>query len=182
MGGYLFTLNPETKAVDPLLSDYLGMTARMAPDGERFLVGGADGGGMTFAVATKKLPNPSLLSPATLPEKCAWTASSTFAYCGVPQSPPRGDYPDTWYQGKVQFSDTLWELNAVTGQFTLFAIPQNEAGVTLDVEQPIASTDNHYFVFINKIDGSLWGYEFVSTLPLLPSTPAEPLSATSTHQ
>lgn len=159
VGGYFFSLDPRTGITTPLISDYSGLTTKNAPDGTHVLVGGGNKNGMTFGIITKNNPIPSDIIPATLPEKCAWTASSTTAYCGVPQSPARGVYPDEWYQGVIQFSDTLWQYSTLTGQFALIAIPVDEAGVEIDIINPTVSADGTHMMFMNKKDGSLWGFK-----------------------
>jgi hypothetical protein len=157
VGGYLFSLDPEKGVLSPIMNDYLGLTIKSAPDGNSILVGGSKKGGATFGIITKELPIPSDISPTTLPEKCAWTASSTFAYCGVPQNPKGGVYPDEWYQGTMQFSDTIWVYDNSTGQFTLFVVPQDEVKEEIDVMNPSVSQDGSHLMFTNKKDGSLWG-------------------------
>jgi len=157
VGGYFFSKDIERGNVLPVLNDVPGLTTRGAPDGSRVLVGSATKGGMSFGVITKDLPVTSELLPATLPEKCTWTASSTFAYCGVPQSSPQGTYPDDWYQGVAQFSDTLWVYRVDTESFVLVLVPYDEVGVDVDIISPVVSTDGEYLTFINKKDGSLWG-------------------------
>jgi len=157
VGGYFFTLDPKTGRATPIINDFLGLTTKGAPDGDHVFVGGLENNILEFGIISKASPTLNVLVPATLPEKCAWTASSTLAYCGVPQNPPRALYPDEWYQGIIQFSDTLWVYDMETDQFTLFLIPSNEAGVEVDVTNPVINASGEYLIFTNKRDGSLWG-------------------------
>ncbi len=159
VGGYFFSLDPRTGKATPVINDFLGLTTKGAPDGEHILIGGSEKDDLVFGIATMSYPIPSDITPTTLPEKCAWTASSTFVYCGVPQNPPRGLYPDEWYQGVMQFSDTLWVYEVSSGQFTLFLIPIDEVAVEVDITNPIVSMDGTHLIFTNKKDGSLWGVQ-----------------------
>jgi hypothetical protein len=157
VGGYFFSLDPKTGLATPLLSDRLGLTTRNAPDGNQVLVGESDKSSMKLGILTKNNPELTEITPPTLPEKCVWTTSSTLAYCGVPESPARGIYPDEWYQGLIQFSDTIWVYSVNTGQFGLIAIPRDEVGVEIDVKDPVVSSDGTHLIFTNKKDGALWG-------------------------
>jgi len=91
-----------------------------------------------------------------LPEKCVW-ANETTLYCMVPEIIPPANYPENWYQGYVSFSDSLWRINVETGTARAIAFFDESGpfdGIKLSVD-----TDEEYLTFINRRDGSLWGFD-----------------------
>jgi hypothetical protein len=65
------------------------------------------------------------LSISTLPEKCLWAKTGETVFCAVPKNTIAANYPDDWYQGKIQFSDNLWSIDASNGNVTLITDSQN---------------------------------------------------------
>jgi len=97
-----------------------------------------------------------ILSVPTLPEKCALTAEKNpILLCGVPKGSISGNYPDIWYQGLVNFSDDLWNMDLKSEEARL-VIDFENAGKRFDITSPKITSDGAYFCFINKIDGTLW--------------------------
>ncbi len=94
-----------------------------------------------------------------LPEKCLWTKDSITLFCGAPNEIPEGMYPDSWYQGKVSFSDALWKINTETGALNILAIPEEDAREEIDLIDPMLSPDEHTLIFRNKKDSSLWSLQ-----------------------
>jgi len=98
----------------------------------------------------RRLPLP------TLPEKCVW-AQEDILYCMVPETLPSANYPEQWYQGVISFSDALWRINVGNGTAVAVAFFDESGpfdGVNLSVD-----SDEEYLSFINKKDGSLWGFD-----------------------
>lgn len=93
----------------------------------------------------------------TLPEKCAFSQQiKEIIFCAEPQTLPRADYPDDWYQGALTFSDTIWQVNlALDDAYALF-IPGADALLDIDATDLALSADEEYLFFKNKSDDSLW--------------------------
>jgi hypothetical protein len=100
------------------------------------------------------------LPVATIADKCVWTADDSSIYCGIPVSPSTdAAYPDDWYQGTLQFSDRIWKID-VNGRFAQLVLDfPSETKETLDAETLAIDPLNTELVFMNKNDGSLWGYQ-----------------------
>ncbi|MBF05312.1 hypothetical protein CL644_01240 [bacterium] len=77
-------------------------------------------------------------------------------FCALPNEFPEGEYPDEWYQGRVLFSDSLFEIRTDTKQIAHIISPQAEYGVSLDITNISVNTDGNALFFINKIDQTLW--------------------------
>lgn len=91
-----------------------------------------------------------------LPEKCVWADEDTL-YCMVPEVIPPANYPENWYQGYVSFTDSLWRFDTQLGTARALAFFDESGpfdGVSLSVDE-----DEEYLTFINRRDGSLWGFD-----------------------
>ena len=95
----------------------------------------------------------------TLPEKCVWGNTSTTVYCAVPRNVPNNQYPDSWYQGEVSFSDQIWKIDATNGNTTMLVDPLAISGGE-DIDGIKLALDNagNYLFFVNKKDSFLWEF------------------------
>ena len=73
-----------------------------------------------------------------------------FAYCAIPPSVPRAEYPDAWYQGSVSFSDVFWKIDTATGAAFFLANPKEFGAGNIDAVNPFLSDDERYLFFTNK--------------------------------
>jgi len=117
------------------------------------------------AYTSYSVGNDALVSVATpitlIPEKCRFTnTNSTVALCGVSFDPLPHLMPDPWYRGDVILNDSLWEYNTVSRSARLLVSPETATGRQVDLINPqLDSTDSHFY-FQNKVDDTLWLYEY----------------------
>ena len=136
-----------------------GLVALPSPSGKWVLVSFTQGDTLQMEllnVATRvALPLPV----ATIADKCVWTSDDTSIYCGVPVQPDSSaSYPDDCYQGAVHFSDRIWKID-VTGRYAQLVLDFSTLSKgTLDAEALTIDPATTILVFLNKNDGSLWGY------------------------
>ena len=92
----------------------------------------------------------------TLASKCAW-GSGTFIICAIPQliSQTTEGLPDDWYQGRVQFADTLSFVDIKNGNASPFYSFDSKLG-DMDVTHMNISSNNILIGFIRKQDSTLW--------------------------
>lgn len=89
----------------------------------------------------------------TMADKCNWDKDGIYVTCAVPNALP-GTIPDDWYQGKITFNDSFWDISPTSGEvYYLFE--------DLDKKSPKIDALNlkgfgNLIYFINKLDGSLW--------------------------
>ena len=152
VGGYVYTLQPESKNFKKILGPILGLTTNTSPDGRIVYYNDMDGGEFhTFFYRSNTGKTDPVLYD-TLPEKCAWNNTSTKMYCMIPENIPNGNYPDDWYQGLIQFSDTLYVVDAATGDTTQIGVfPESIDGYKLQID-----TTEHYLYVVNRLDDALW--------------------------
>lgn len=157
--GYSFFLNTDNKSVTKVLSGINGLTTLTSRDGKLILFSESRGGFPELSLydVAKKISYP--LSVQTLPEKCAWSAKDLLvAYCAVPQNLLRANYPDQWYQGLVSFSDVIMKIDTKTKTSELVLNPGSLGASSLDIINPVLSSDDSYLLFMNKGSGTPWVY------------------------
>ncbi len=153
VNGYLYFLSTKG-TLQRILGDIPGLVTNVNPTGT--LVAYSDGNPTLsmFDIKSNTTINTGL---ATIANKCAWSPTqTTILYCAVPNSLPGGNYPDAWYQGLVSFSDSIYSINATTGQSIQIGTISQQAGQPIDAENLMVSPNNDFLIFTNKIDLSLW--------------------------
>ena len=86
-----------------------------------------------------------------------WGSASDVLYCAVPTNLTAGQYPDTWYQGEVSFTDQIWKIDLKTGATTMLVDPVTiRGGEEIDGIKLSLSPDGKYLLFVNKKDSFLW--------------------------
>ncbi len=154
--GLLYFLNAKTGRMSKILGGIPGLTALASPSLSHVLYSESSKNSLALKVFDIKEAKSREAIVKTLPEKCVWSKKdSEIAYCGVPDVILDGNYPDSWYQGFVSFSDNIWKVKAVSGLATVVAdLPGY--GADIDLINPILSPDEDYLLFQNKKDLTLW--------------------------
>ena len=100
------------------------------------------------------------ITPTTFPEKCVWGKKNAGTiYCAVPEEFIDRDSLTSWYLGFVSFTDNIWKYDLKNNTSSLVGSLYTESEKQIDVIKPLLSENEQYFVFINKVDGSLWSYD-----------------------
>lgn len=150
--GYLYFLNEKTGVLNRVISGIKGLTANVSPAGDKIIYSENNTGGVETKIYDIKNEKSEEFGIITFPEKCAWgKKDKKFVYCFSPEKILSGDYPDKWYQGVASFDDFVWSKNLVTGEILLLS-----RSFGADAVNPIVSEDDGYFIFTNKVDGTLW--------------------------
>jgi hypothetical protein len=160
--GLVYSFNLKTKAFTRLLGGVRGLTILSSPDGKKILYANNS---LALKVKTINKDLPDLaLGVTTLPEKCVWAKDSVKVYCAVPNSIPFGNYPDIWYRGLVNFSDSLWEINTLTGATKQIYNPASgvEKNQIDGIKLFLANNETKLFL-TNKTDYILWQLNLVDS-------------------
>ncbi len=136
-----------------------GLVALPSPDGKWALVSYTSGSAMQMELVDTETGQTTPLPVATIADKCVWAADDSAAYCGIPENPPSATYPDDWYQGAVHFSDRIWKIDVASRYAELVLDFPKETNDTLDATALAVDPLGTELVFVNKNDGSLWGYQ-----------------------
>ncbi len=160
--GLVYSFNLKTKSFKRILGEILGLTALSSPDSKKLLY---SNNSLLLKVKRldKDLPDMALAA-ATLPEKCVWSKDSIKLYCSVPESIPFGNYPDFWYQGLVNFSDSIWEIDALTGENKKIYSPSSasEKNIIDGINLFLNKEETKLFL-TNKTDYTLWQLNLVDS-------------------
>lgn len=152
--GFVYSLNANTGALRKVLGPGTALTSKANFGASHIAF--TDNASTLFIYDVKKdtVINTGL---RTFVDKCVWSKSvRTKMYCAVPQSGVSGRLPDNWYQGRVSFSDTLYEINTLTGERTLIPDYKNISRKNIDASVISLSTNETYLLITNKKDASLW--------------------------
>jgi hypothetical protein len=112
--------------------------------------------------ATNKPNNETDTAPLTIiPEKCVFAQTdAAVAICGIALTEYPFQMPDPWYKGEVRTSDDLWEYSLTSQSASLLISPENATGRQLDIIRPQFGINDANLYFQNKIDQTLWIYEY----------------------
>jgi len=156
--GLVYSLEEKGDVVpEKILGSVLGLTVNTSPYGDRILLSQSVSGGFSLFLFEIKTREMRLFSVKTLPEKCVWSQTKrNLVYCGVPNFTPKDLYPDSWYKGKISFSDSIWEIDVSSDVTRLLVDLRNESDFAIDVTNPAISEFGEYLFFTNKKDSSLW--------------------------
>jgi len=155
--GYMYALSLSNKSFSKVFGGINGLTTLASPDGKMVLY--ADDG-LTLSVYHEDTKTSDLLGVKTLPDKCVWGQASDVIYCAVPKSIGGGEYPDSWYQGEVSFSDQVWKIDVKTGNTTMITDPLTiSGGEDIDGIKLTLDDGDNYLFFVNKKDSYLWELE-----------------------
>jgi hypothetical protein len=154
--GFMYAINPDKKDFNKILGGINGLTTLTSPDGKTVLYGDNNLSLSIFDISTGVS---TLLGVKTLPEKCAWGAGSDVLYCAVPKYIDNGEYPDSWYQGEVSFSDQIWKIDAKSGNTAVLLDPTSIVGIEdMDITKLSLDETQNYLLFVNKKDSYLWEF------------------------
>jgi len=159
--GFLYFVNPKTGNFNKIIGGIYGLSTLTNSDASEVLYSHTNtaGTGITTSIYNVTTGQSSDLPFNTLAEKCVWsTLQKTDLYCAIPSNIPSGTYPDSWYQGTVSFSDSLWEIDTITGDVHELIDLTKTAGQPVDAENLQLSPDESFIYFINKTDLSLWSF------------------------
>lgn len=157
--GYAFIVDG-TGHFSRIAGPHNGLVALASPLGTFVLVSYTLNGSLQMELVNVTAGETITLPVATIAEKCVWAADESTIYCGIPTSlSTTYAYPDDWYQGATALSDRIWKID-VSGRFAQLVLDFSaEAKTSLDTETPALNPSQTTLVFVNKNDGSLWGYQ-----------------------
>lgn len=162
--GFSYFLNPKTKGLTKVLGNLKGLSVLPSPDANYLLYSATSASGRPeLALLNLKERNTVPLTQATLAEKCVWGSDASALWCAVPKELPAGDYPDSWYQGQVSFTDELWRYDLTTGEATLLDLPADLQNENFDAINLTLTPNNDYLFLINKLNSKLLTFPLINS-------------------
>ena len=164
VAGFAYRYDPIKRTLERTLRNKLGLTTLPNSSGSRILYEENISRNVIFGVFDRNgFPGEegntayeSGLPISTLPEKCAWSRDNVHLYCASFSGNPGANIPDDWYQGTMAFKDTFWAVDTTTNEGVYIVDPMTAIKKSFDVIHPSLSTNEHYFIFVDKNDESLW--------------------------
>lgn len=97
---------------------------------------------------------------AAIIDKCTYSSSAISFFCSKDDSKKLPtETPDSWYKGKISFSDALWQFDKEHKDGGIW-FDTKSTGREVDIIKLNITQDFKAAYFINKNDNSLWMYEF----------------------
>lgn len=155
---YIYTLDVKTSEMKKIIGGFLGLTGTLSPDGKTLAYSYAKAGSSTLIISKPSEMKGKETGLQTFAEKCVFSDDSLYLYCAIPNDIPNGVYPDAWYKGEVQFSDSFWKLD-IANQAYYLLVDTTETGDTVDAVSLQLSKDASKLYFINKNDDRPWVVE-----------------------
>ncbi len=94
-------------------------------------------------------------------EKCTTKQPrSPLVICATPNSlDTSATYPDDWYKGIADFSDTIIEINSASSTVRGLSNLEEESGRPIDVSMIGTNKAGNMVYMVNKLDGALWALD-----------------------
>lgn len=151
--GYLFALTRSGGAFQKIIGPAFGLMTKFSPAGTKLLVSSTDSAGRNPLTEIRDPSGKTLLilTPSTLPEKCAWAGDNKL-YCAVPNAVPASAvWPDSYLSGEFNSSDKIVIFDLANGK-TKEISPEGN----FDISDPLVAQDEKALFFVNRVDGTLW--------------------------
>jgi len=157
--GYSYNLNIDNGDYKKSFRERKGLMVLPSPDDKKLLVFDTEQGRPSLSIYERELNRFLPLSIQTFIDKCVWSTTSEYLFCGVPDSFGYGDvYPDTWYQGLETYSDSLWRIDATTLEEEVLSDMVSDYSLSIDIEKINIDRKNEFLFFIDKNSEFLWSY------------------------
>lgn len=155
--GHLYFVDTQTGNEDLILSEK-GLTSAANSDTSLVFYSYEDARRTTSAIYDTKEDTSYPLSLSTFADKCVWgNQDTTTLFCLVPQTISGEIFPDSWYQGKTSFSDTVWFINSESQEEqVLFINEQSRRGITFDGTDVFLNGSDSRVYFKDKTTDTLW--------------------------
>lgn len=157
--GYAFRFNHEKNTLDKALGGLSGLTSIGSSDGKYIIFSKSENNGLELYSYNTSSGKIISLGVSTLAEKCIFSKNNIDVYCGVPNYINETSYPDYWYQGIESFADSLWKINAETGNTELLSSVGDKLGKDIDMINLGIDGNGEYLIFTNKASGFLYSYK-----------------------
>lgn len=161
--GYMYSINPNKKDFKKVLGKINGLTTLTSPNGQLVLY---TSNNLSLNIYNIETGATGSIPIKTLPEKCVWGNNNDVLYCAVPKFVNTAfQYPDSWYQGKILFSDDIWRIDVASGTGSKILDPLlseldssfKENAEPIDGIKLALDKNEDTLFLINKVDSFLWG-------------------------
>jgi peptidoglycan hydrolase-like protein with peptidoglycan-binding domain len=157
LNGSMFSLNTTTKTISKIFGGIAGLTTLINNSGSSVLYSNSTMTGPKLGIFNINEYSSKDLETYGLPEKCVWSKDNINVYCAVPNVITGNQYPDSWYQGLISFTDYFIKINTSTGNKTTIA--NSALGTPVDGTYLFLDKEESLLFFTNKKDSTLWSLD-----------------------
>jgi hypothetical protein len=153
--GYVYSLNPTNGALRRILGNVTGLTTLTDSTGTYIAYSDNANAVRIQNIQTGDIITTGLRTPI---EKCIWSKKQKGTlFCSVPNASTGLNYPEAWYQGQIQFTDSVYSYSVKTNNPVLVVDLQKDFNADIDGVNPVLSPNEDFLILGNKKDFSLWG-------------------------
>ncbi len=151
-----YVINSNTGTNEVVLKQKTGLETKISPDGKKVLFDTIQNNKPVLAVLDLSTHTTQKLLLNSFVDKCVWTHDSAKIYCAVPNTFPKGEYPDSWKQGVIHFSDSLWKINLEKSLLEKVAPLTSTQRNALDMTNLQIDDTETTLLFTDNFNKSLW--------------------------
>lgn len=157
--GFAYTLDVNTREFKRLTGDRTGLVPLQSPSGDYTLLSEGSQGDARLTIHRREDNTITDTNLRGLAEKCTWYTDEKI-YCAIPNDLDSSlVYPDAWYRGTFMSNDSIWKIDARSGQGTRIVDGVAFNGGGLDgIDIHVAEGEN-YLTVRNRADNILWGVD-----------------------
>ena len=153
--GFLYKLD-NTKRLKHITGNIAGLTTSVSPKEAYVLYSESANNSFNTKILNLSSGKSTPINAKILPEKCTWLKNDDLICAGNDSIQP-ASYPDSWYQGTLDFSDKIYRVyTAISG----IDVMSEEAPEQFDMVNLRADEENRYLYFIDRRTGLLWRFSY----------------------
>ena len=151
-----YSINTQTGADEIALKQKIGLETKISPDGKKVLFDTIQNNKPILAVLDLPTHTIQKLLLNSFTDKCVWTHDSAKLYCAVPNSFPKGEYPDSWKQGVAHFTDSVWKIDLEKSLLEKVAPLKSSQRNALDMTHLQIDDTETTLLFTDAFNQTLW--------------------------
>ncbi len=160
MPGFTYSLDATTGSFKKIFGGISGLTSLLSSDSSILAYSQSVPNDLRLMLYSTAQKEGSATGLHTTASKCVFNKSGANLYCGASDYLPNAIYPDAWYRGEMQMTDSIWKINTLLStDNTLLENPLDDKGVAIDAVNLQLDPSEKYLFFQNKRDGTLWELE-----------------------
>lgn len=160
ISGHLYTYNLNSGEEKRVIGGFGGLTAQISPNLSHILYSHNNGGELDVQIINNNTRALVGIPIDTFADKCAWQPNGTSTvFCSAPSSIEGYNQPESWYRGQSTFNDSIWRIDAQTGQTKLEMKDKSLHDTSFDIDMAQISKDGEYFIFRDKKTGFVWSLD-----------------------
>lgn len=157
--GYAYKVDKKTKTIKKIISEKAGLTTLPSPLGNYVLYSQTEKAGPVMYLYTVKDGTIRKINKMGMTEKCSFGGDDKSLTCAVPKAFDNVRYPDGWYQGIIETTDSIYRYTTDNLNERYIGDLGREVNGKFDTLKIDSDPSGQNIMLIRKTDMSLWIYE-----------------------